>query len=277
MQANAQSQKGDRKEGYQRAPQAPITLAEPVLSLPLTLPFQPVEFVANLQAYDPSNKGDSRSDDQPIWCGIWAWMTDWLRRWARDPLTVITTILVALTGRYVINSSHQTKALTKSVELTRKDFNATHRPKLVIRQAFSLITDPDEATILVRYVIANVGGTRCWMTECHLGIELVPEIKYPLFLMTPDMAFPSNVPHIGAIGPGERKTIDYVHPTRRWDIAHREGFDAPAGVHFVGHIAYIDEAGSNIRYHMAFRWRYDIETQRFHRIWEAENEHEYAD
>jgi hypothetical protein len=48
-------------------------------------------------------------------------------------------------------------------------------------------------------------------------------------------------------------------------------------MHFVGHLTYIDEPRSNIVRRMAFRWRYDRDTQYFHRIWEKENEHEYAD
>ena len=68
-----------------------------------------------------------------------------------------------------------------------------------------------------------------------------------------------------------------MDPAHKWDTNHRREFPAQAGVHFVGRITYIDEPGSNIKRHLGFRRKYDRPTQYFRRIWESENEHEYAD
>jgi hypothetical protein len=102
-------------------------------------------------------------------------------------------------------------------------------------------------------------------------------IGYPIFMMTPENAFPSHVPYIGRIKPGQRKQLSFVDPTQVWDHDRRGKWEGEFGLHFVGHIAYIDTPGSNVIRHLAFRRKYNVETQRFHRMWETDNEHEYAD
>ena len=193
-------------------------------------------------------------------------------------LTAIATIFIAIfTLTLWVTSGEQGRLTQKSLDLAQAEFKATHRPRLVLRDASSLVTDPEEHPIVVTYVVANTGATSCWITRCHLGIELIPEIGYPIFLQTPDVTFPSHVPLIEKIAPGERRTFRFSDPSHRWDHDHKRNFPGDAGVHFVGHIAYIDEPDSSITRHMAFRWRYDVQTQRFRRIWKEENEHEYAD
>ncbi len=161
------------------------------------------------------------------------------------------------------------RATTKQAELTRdtialgnREFVATHRPKLILREAFSPITDPLESRITITYTIANVGASDCWMTEAHIGLELIREIAYPMFVMPPDMSFPNNVPFIGRIVAGEHRRLTFVDPVQVWDQDHRHRWDAQqeAGLHFVGRITYIDTPGSNIRRQMAFRRKYDIQT-----------------
>jgi hypothetical protein len=198
--------------------------------------------------------------------------------WSAEGWTAFATLLTALATMILALCTYVQARLTREmIKVARDEYVASHRPKLILRQAFSLITDPLEATIVVQYTITNIGETRCWMTSCHLGVELVSELKYPLFVMTPDMSYPNNVPFIGAIGPGESKALTFIDKTLRWDQQNRRSWTSPAGIHFVGHITYLDEPGSNVIRQMAFRRKYDIETQRFHRIWDTDNEHEYAD
>jgi hypothetical protein len=116
------------------------------------------------------------------------------------------------------------------------------------------------------------------MTACHIGLEFVTGTKYPQFLMTADERFPNNVPHIGSIAAGESKKLTYVDPVQVWDAERRRDWSSTdVGLHFAGRIIYIDRPGSGISRTMAFRRKYDLETQRFHRLWEVENEHEYSD
>jgi hypothetical protein len=202
---------------------------------------------------------------------------DWWIAGFTGLLVLVTALLWIFTALLWRSTRSAVRDGSEALKLAEKEFVSAHRPRLILREAISLIGDPESGTIHVNYTIANVGGTRCWITDCRIGIELVPEIGYPHFLATPDMSFPNNVPYIGAIVPGQRKTLAFSDPLQRWDANHRKDYAAPAGVHLVGRIIYIDEAGSNIKRHTAFRWRYDRQTQRFHRIWDKENEHEYAD
>jgi hypothetical protein len=157
-------------------------------------------------------------------------------------------------------------------------FLATHRPKLILREAYSPISDPLESKIAVIYTITNIGSSECWITECHLGLEFVTGTKYPQFMFTPGELFPNHVPYIGRIAAGEPKKLTFVDPAQVWDQDHRRDWGGTElGLHFVGQITYIDAPGSGIQRMMAFRRRYDTETQRFRRIWQDENEHEYAD
>ena len=90
-------------------------------------------------------------------------------------LFVATAALWLVTYRLWQTTSKAVADGAAALLIANKEFRATHRPRLVLRQAFSLISDPEDTPILVTYVIANVGGTSCWMTEGHIGIELVPE------------------------------------------------------------------------------------------------------
>jgi hypothetical protein len=106
---------------------APTTLQ---ISLPITLlPSQPVEPFTYPETYNPPHDGHGGSDDDPAWSGIVAWLT----RWVRDPLTVITTLLVVLTWRYVVHAASQANSIVKSVKLNLDEFHATHRPQLEVR------------------------------------------------------------------------------------------------------------------------------------------------
>jgi hypothetical protein len=176
------------------------------------------------------------------------------------------------------------RATTKQAELTReavalgnKEFIATHRPKLILRDAFSLISDPLESRIAVFYTIANIGASVCWITECHLGLDFRQTAGYPVFTMTPDMCFPSSAPYIGRIEAGEHKRLTFIDPVQVWDHERRRIYGGTLGLHFAGRITYIDSPGSNVRRQIAFRRKYNPLDQRFHRIWEDDSEHEYAD
>lgn len=209
--------------------------------------------------------------------GDWYAMPDW---WvagftgalflATLGLWIFTALLWSATRRAVIDG-------VENIKLAKDEFVATHRPKLVVRNVFSLVTDPKEATIVVNYTVANIGGGPCWMTECRVKVELISDVGYPLFMMAPGMDSPSKVPFIGIINPGEYKELSFISPDQRWDNDHRRSWRGETGVHFCGLIKYIDAPGSNVTRQTVFRRKYLIDTQRFHKIWDHEDDHEYAD
>lgn len=203
---------------------------------------------------------------------------DFVTAGATVVIAFFTIVLAWATDRQARLTRTAINQARDDFKLARAEFVATHRPKLILRGAFAPITDPLEAKIAVTYTITNIGGTRCWMTKCHLGLELVTYAGYPMLMLTPEMSFPSSVPFIGAIAAGESKVLTFVDPVRVWDDNHKRNWGSTGlGLHFVGHITYIDEPGSNIMRQTAFRRGYDIDTQRFRRLWDAENEHDYAD
>jgi hypothetical protein len=208
----------------------------------------------------------------------------WGERFRCDPVADFTALLALFTailgGVAIIQIDFIRRAdqITRdALRLSRDEFNATHRPKLILRQAFSFLSDWREQNIVVTYVIANIGETRCWISSGGVGIDMSADFKYPSFMKTPDMFLPRNAPFIGAIEPGESKWLTHRDPSHKWDHEHRQIFPKEGGIHFVGYCIYIDAPGSNIKRQLTFRRRYNLDTQRFERIWDSDNEHDYAD
>jgi hypothetical protein len=126
------------------------------------------------------------------------------------------------------------EAAKAAVAITTKGFIATHRPRLILRAAFSSISDPLESNITVFYTIANIGTSVCWMTECHIGLDFIRQAGYPIFILTADQ-FPNIVPYIGPIEAGEHKLFTFIDPSQVWDRDHRdEWFRKDLGLFFTG-------------------------------------------
>jgi hypothetical protein len=227
------------------------------------------------------NQNDQTYQEQ---CTVQNITITWLREFTElinyysPSLTAMATIAIAAFTLTLWRATTKQAELTReAVALGNKEFIATHRPRLILRDAFSLISDPQESRITVFYTIANIGASVCWMTKCHLGLDFNQAVGYPVFTMTPEMCFPSHVPYIGRIEAGEQKQFTFIDPVQVWDHERRGNYTGILGLHFVGCITYIDSPGSNVTRQMAFRRKYNPQDQRFHRIWESDNEHEYAD
>jgi hypothetical protein len=175
----------------------------------------------------------------------------------REAVTAVATVFIAVftltlwlaTGRQARLTTKAIALTQETITLTRQDFLATHGPRLILREAFSLLTDWRESKIVVTYTITNVGASDCWITNCRLGVELVTGTKYPQFVITAENLFRDIVPYIGRIAAGESKTLDYIDPEQTWDANHRRAdwSGEAAGVHFAGFVTYIDSPGSGIK------------------------------
>jgi hypothetical protein len=87
-------------------------------------------------------------------------------------VTAVSTLAIAwFTSTLWQATTQQAKLPREAIELGNKEFIATHRPRLILRDAFSLISDPLDSKIMVIYTITNVGASDCWVTEAHIGIE----------------------------------------------------------------------------------------------------------
>ena len=138
---------------------------------------------------------------------VFLWhITEFLNYYAATIAAIATVFIAGFTATLWRATTRQAQLTRDSINLARREFVVTHRPKLILREAYSLISDPLESKIVVCYTIANIGGSGCWMTKCHLGIDLVKFVNYPGFLeLAPDLSFASDVPYIGEILPGENK------------------------------------------------------------------------
>lgn len=191
--------------------------------------------------------------------------------------TWIVAIGTALLIGTLILTWQANRAAVAAANAAERTFYAQHRPKLVVRQAIAPINDPEDHTIVVVYTMSNVGDTECWITEGHIGIDFVTSDGYPAISLPPQLAYPNNPPHIGRIAPGESISCTYIDPTHRWDRDHRADWAQKTGVYFCGFLSYLDTPGSGIRRQMAFRRKYDINTQRFHRIKDGDPDDDFED
>ncbi len=134
-------------------------------------------------------------------------------------LAVFTVMLVGVGHRQADISDGQREIMDRQVSIARQTYLADHRPKLILRAAFSLMSDDLQNSIVVHYRSMNIGGTRAWITRGALDLELVTRENGPNPLLTPD-AFRRHTPmHIGAIEPGESRNANFVAIGHHWDEA----------------------------------------------------------
>jgi len=213
-------------------------------------------------------------------------MAEWafymmLASFAGVAVTTIGLVYVARTLKTSRDALVETQEVTRQVAeqtgLLQKEFLATHRPRLVLRKAFSRITDPLEDNITIFYTITNIGDSACWIIHSHIGIQFVEQTGYPHIRPPLEVEFPDNPVHIGSIAPGEVIKCVLTDRSQQWDHAHRTICDGELGVYFAGEITYLDAPQSDIQRQMGFRRKYDIDRQCFVRTESSPPEDEYSD
>jgi len=164
--------------------------------------------------------------------------------------------------------------LRNAVQATRNEFVSTHRPKLIVREAYTPLPPPPEgAWITVFVTVANVGETEAKIVESSIGFDLVTEQRYT---RTPRAEGRNDLDIPGPIHPGESREFKVTSVKHSWNAQTLAIYDDPGhGLFLVGHIAYIDKIG--IRRQLAYWRRYEPTHQRFVRIYNVENEYEYSD
>ena len=150
----------------------------------------------------------------------------------------------------------------ESVDLARKEFISTHRPKIILRDAYCLDNEID-SPIIVHYVLVNSGETPARIILSVLELKL---IYGPGFGAETPPSIQNNQNDIGdlPLDPGEEVTRTYSG-TRHWRTDDGSRFKSNysyEGVFFYGHIIYEDLNG--IKRHTAFWRKYDLDTSRFY-------------
>jgi hypothetical protein len=171
---------------------------------------------------------------------------------------------------------HEQLRLTReNIEFARLEFNATHRPKLVIREARMLPPTPGHNTAGVRFVVANAGSSVADVVESHVELEFNEAvILLPL----------QTVEHGNAIGsirlrPGDSRIREYgsnIGWAQYTNEQNRQLYaveTTPTKIWLRGFIVYLDN--NRIRRRMAFCRGYDFNARRFRAG--DDPEYEYSD
>jgi hypothetical protein len=89
-----------------------------------------------------------------------------------DNLTAASTFVIAIfTVVLAIVSQNQGRLIRKTLELSRDEFNSSHRPKLVVRQ-FQVDSITVGNPINVQFAMVNIGSTEAFpeLLACGIGL-----------------------------------------------------------------------------------------------------------
>jgi len=195
---------------------------------------------------------------------------EWLQGLSHDDWLTSAIVLMAIfTAGLWRSTSKLWKASENQIKLARNAFNATHRPRIVVRRmGVELVKD---APIIVEFTIVNTGEEKVikcsWNTVIML-LNVAGGVHGQLHYETDTADF-----HNGPLGVGEgtKKWIEDKTSLAPSDFADIE--KKKVVLHVVGYVAYTDRAGVT-RQTGFFRY-YDAEKQRFRVI--DDPEYEYQD
>lgn len=185
------------------------------------------------------------------------------RKIVSDPITLFTIILALFTWRLIVVGRDQHRAAMGGITLARAEFNATHRPRIILREAIigSVLEGEPIHPVLT---LANVGETPGTIVRSHVRVEVVSEDVERLFLHI-SVEQHSDLGEV-RLAPGEHRILNY--PRDDAPAWHKDSFSKASGplrtIHLTGQILYVDELGVPRR--TAFRRVLKPERQRFYRL-----------
>jgi hypothetical protein len=201
-----------------------------------------------------------------LFTGAIAYFTYTLWR-ATDAMQIIANRQLADMKASLAVAEQSATAMKSSVKFARAAYISTHRPKLVVREAYAM-KDNDGAIVIVCYTIANSGDTKARIIESAFDTQFEGERSAQL--RQPPISVGRN-----DIGPVELEGGEHYagecksSRTTAWPIP--DGMD----LFFTGHLVYMDERG--IKRHMGLRRVYDPVTFRFNRSDGESSQLDYAD
>lgn len=187
-------------------------------------------------------------------------------------ITAVATGVIGLFTYTLYKTTAVQARLTRdSIDLARQEFIATHRPKIILRDAWAIPADGVAVTVMLTFV--NQGIAKAWITESAITVEFF-ERSGALFL-SPDPIHRMDLASPNDFVGGQVRNFTFTSRSLVWDHRMTATYYVPddLGVFVMGHVVYIDEA--NVRRHTAFRRRFDPKTQRFSR--REGDELDYAD
>jgi len=199
-------------------------------------------------------------------CAFWNWI--------RDPnnLTAISTLVIAAFTVVLAWVSYcQARLIRKSIGLATKEFVASHRPRIILRNA-----DFQDGDVL--YMLVNIGDTKATVVESWIMMEFLPDGS-PL---RPLRSFGYDELSRLVFEAGEMKDLTYAVPgvtgknsADMIRVGIEEGL-IPGQSYFTGTIVYEDDL--HVRRRTVFRRRLNVEGKSFERLSpEQERDNEYSD
>jgi hypothetical protein len=211
---------------------------------------------------------------------------DWLREFDGliapydNEITAISTVFIALfTIVLGITSIYQGRQTAKALKLAQDEFISTHRPKLILREAFALYDAPGKP-VDVLYVITNKGGSKGTIIQSALEVQFYSQLPGNV-LLTPFSLGKQTIDggtHDWSFEAGQSRQFHYVAKGEPWPPRVDIGTQG-AALFFSGHFVYADFRG--IQRATAFRRIYDVGRERFYRYrepgHEEDEEYNYTD
>lgn len=157
-----------------------------------------------------------------------------------------------LAEKQMLLTGRQADLIEKQKEISRLQFLATHRPRIILREAYAL--QDAGKPVIVCYTLANTGGTSARIVESALAVTFEPAASLH---MGPVSAGKNDVGDI-VIEPGAHEAKEFISPNVTWgngQVGNAIGW----GYFFSGHIVYED---NGILRHLAFFRSYDFTTHR---------------
>ena len=208
------------------------------------------------RAYDPKhNKCESRES-------LWQRTTD-------DPVAYFTFWLVAVTGVLAVVSVFQGRMLVQQTELGRAEFNATHRPRIRVRQ----IADDSKlspASTGLSCTLVNVGDAWGEMFEYNWTIVYggIGAVEYPLKYDAGNIRHPTDTQYDPSSAPfdaGQERPLFLPLNT----VPPMSSGQRPC---VYGYVRYRDRRGIERR--TGFMREYDTATGRFSAVNDPDYEYE---
>lgn len=212
--------------------------------------------------YEHSTSETKKTGQEPsdwgndFWCGV---------KFTDVVLADFTVLLTVFTGLLFYSTEKLWRSAKEQSTLIRNEFISSHRPRLIVRRVRLLNEAKDGEKHVVRYVIANTGGTDAAVVEYNATADYLPFGRPPILLplnLSQDVMEPRFQVRQGAAV--EQQTIS-VTPFKR---GGNSGY-----LYFFGYVRYADDTGNIMT--TAFCRIYNYSTSRFVPI--EDSDLEYAD
>lgn len=158
----------------------PTALGGIRIYLPLQFPPFDLQIETPKETGQQPRVGQGKDYEPPIWHG---WR-DWLINLANEPQAGWAAITAVLTLIYLCVVGAQTGAIRQTVNLTRTELLASHRPSIRVKHVWNKSHVLDDKPITVDLVVVNVGRSQA----------VIRGVKFATLVVAADRSLPPRPP-----------------------------------------------------------------------------------